>query len=170
MRKRVLILVAAVVLALVLAVPASASKSFPIQGTLEGGFMDGPYFEPRGDRCFVTSHWSNVVSTGSIQGTSEYDYRTLSKGPCTPGPLVSESFHTEGMIKDATVQGWTGTGTIRYRCQGKFYAQEPAHWEGHCTVTQATDGLAGLHATWDTNTPVATWVPSYWGEAHFDPQ
>ena len=66
MRKRVLILAAAVVLALVLAIPASASKPIKVSGVI---VPDWETFEdktvPVGNRCFV-DFWADNAYGGDI--------------------------------------------------------------------------------------------------------
>jgi hypothetical protein len=167
MKKKLAILVAATLLVLVLAIPASASKSFPIEGTAYTYNYEDFSATQVGPLCLVTSV-EDQIWEGSIAGTGTYHYRSLSNGAadCDLGPIYDETYHLEGVI-DAIVMG--RQGTISYKCQGQHYAGERNVWEGHCVVLRATDGLKGFHATWDVQMPITTWVDEYQGEAHFDP-
>ena len=171
MKKRLLILAAVVVLALMLAIPASASQahSFSFTGTdLYVTAYDLVDYKPAGNRCFVAVHVEGVQYTGDLEATGTYDYRTLSKGPCSAAQgTVEETFHVDKWFQ-GTLLGRYGTFTAS--CNGHFYIDEPARWEGHCVLKGESGELARLHGTMD-------WMGllseqgvkrSYWGEVHFD--
>ena len=168
MKKRLWILAAAVLLALVLAIPASASKAVDVSGTnYLMGFRELPVEVTRGDRCFATAT-HDWTWTGDISGESITEYRTVAKGPCAGIPGVwEETTHIENWFTGTV--GGSDEGSIRISCPGKF-SFDPPRWEFHCVLHSGTDGLANLHGTIQITWPFAEPGNPYWGEVHWDPQ
>jgi len=184
MRKKVLILAAAVLLALVLAVPASASKRTTVSGS---GMTDWGTFEDDavaiGNRCFVEA-WYTTAYTGGIEASCKHHSRQVAHGPCEgsfPGSY-KETIHMESECT-TTGSGIGGKqGTFRLRCNGEILpaADPPAVWmmdlRQDCVILAGTDDLANLHGSltleWHTTSSVPFFeTPEiYSGEIHFDPK
>jgi len=177
MRKRVLILAAAVLLALVLAVPASASIPIDVlfTSTMNGWELTCDV-KPVGNRCLVTTSFTGTYN-GPINGNWEATYKTLAKGPCEPEPddrpgcgpgpfAYAESAHWYVVVTDATVLGRGGTfrDTFSNNCQGKV-GQDPVRWEDwECVIQSGTGELAGLRGIFKYSLADA----QMWGQVHFD--
>jgi hypothetical protein len=168
MKKKLAILIAAVVLALVLAMPASASQSVPFSAIgYDTAVVD---VKSAGNRCFITA-LGEARYEGDLGGTGTYEYHTMAKGSCSaaaePGTFA-EVFHVE---KQFTGPFLDREGTMSASCQGQFYVDEPKRWEGHCVLRGESGELVGMHGTME-------WMGlfseqgtrSYWGQVHFDPQ
>ena len=183
MRKRVLILAAAVLLALVLAVPASASKRTPVSGS---GMTDWLHFEDDavaiGNRCFVEA-WYTTAYTGGIEASCKHHSRQVAHGPCEgsfPGSY-KETVHLESECT-TTGDGVGGKqGTFRLRSgNGEIVPADPPQvWvmdlRHDCVILGGTGDLANLHGSlrieWHPRDPETFFlVPeTYSGEIHFDP-
>jgi len=181
MRKRTLILTGTVLLlTLVLAIPASASKSWKIKGEVIAADLlppIPPLEVQRGNTCHVTA---NVRDTwaGDMVGVSMKEERIMAKGPCMGGPYWEEVNRIEHYFT-GTILG-SQVGTIRISCSAKTnvapYLDPNAVWETFCVLHSGTGGLANVHGHFREVYP-ASWVspdpsnrPTYEGEVHFDPK
>jgi len=164
MRKRLSILAAAVLLlTLVLAIPASASKAVEISGTWTGPseFWDDEV--EIGNTCHVTGA-SVYDYDGSIDAVYSNAFRSVAKGvPCPGGPgTFPESYHEEGRF--------VGTVLGKY---GAFVRTCHAVWRPpldennftlDCVIVGTEGELANLHGHMTDNNATGT----YTGSVHFD--
>jgi hypothetical protein len=167
MRKKVLILTStALLLTLVLAIPASASNRIPISGSGRTTETSNFTVTPVGNRCFIKEDGVDEFFSGDMKGRGTFQYRSLVQGTCEAGPGV----YKETWQADET---FTGTvlnsepGTARWDCTGKFLLN-PGRWVAHCAFRSGTGGLAGLHGATDYTCYYEGDCFSYSGWVHFD--
>jgi hypothetical protein len=172
MKRKLAILVAAVLLALVLAIPASASQRMSFSAT--GTDMVEPEvigFKSVGNRCFLAVAGETKFEGELMNGTGPYVHQTLIKGDCSTAPdpgTFAETFHDD---KWFTGELLGREGTMYGSCQGQFYLDEPKRWEAHCVVHGVSGELVGMHGTMEWRGLLSEiGTRSYWGEVHFDPQ
>ena len=179
MRKKVLILAGTVLLlTLVLAIPASASKPIDVWFKATISTMeDNCQARQVGNRCFVTFGFTGTYDGPDIYGNWAATYSTLAKGPCDtgygdcgPGPFAyAESAHTYEVVTDAMVRDEQGTfrqGTFTDSCQGKV-GQDPVRWEDwECVFQSGTGELANLRGI----SKYSLADEMMWGQVHFDPE
>ena len=162
MRKRVLILAAAVVLALVLAVPASASKPVEVKGNY-GGMGPGTFVEELvGNTCHVLGWDAPSWLSGDITVQCKNDYRSVSQGPCPGGPfLIPESIHAWGHCEGTVLDK---EGAYDYQCHGLWQPAKPETLEYNCTIAGTEGQLANLKG----HLAIMVREGTYTGEVHFD--
>ena len=179
MRKRVLILAAAVLLlTLVLAIPASASKPIDVHYTAKiTGWELGCQVKPVGNRCFVTMGFAGTYNGPDIYGIWEGTYSTLTKGPCEPEPddqpgcgpgpfAYAESAHWSEKVTEASVRDEKGclrTGSFTDSCNAKVH-QNPHLEDWECVIKSGTGELANLRGIFKYTSADVT----RWGQVHFD--
>jgi hypothetical protein len=182
MRKRLLILTAAVLLALVLAVPASASKPTKVSGGFiaDWGTLTDEEV-PVGNRCFVNV-WYNASLDGAIAASCAVHEWQVAHGPCdeeiAPGVYehiypgkYRETLHVEADCSDATLGG--KSGTFQLRGNGEMVPVDPPtpfvfYWREDCVIQSGTGDLANLHGSL-TLESLPVQAGTYSGEIHFDP-
>ena len=170
MRKKVLILAAAVLLALVLAVPASASKPTTVSGTFTLVPPVKDQLVPEGNRCFVNV-WYNATLGGDITASCAIHEWQVAHGPCAgsfPGSY-NETLHLEADCA-ATVEG--KSGTFHLRGNGEIVPVDPPTpwvmtWRENCVILEGTGDLAGLRGSL-TLEGLPAQPETYAGEIHFD--
>jgi len=175
MKRKLLIPAAAVVLALLLAVPASASKPMIVSGpmivdptTLTDQLM------PTGDRCFVNV-WYSASLDGDIAASCAIHEWQVAHGPCAgsfPGSY-KETLHLEADCAVTDLQGKSGTFELRGNGQLLPAADPPQlwvmDWLENCVILEGTGDLANLHGSL-TMESHPDQPGTYSGEIHFDPQ
>jgi hypothetical protein len=164
MKKRLLILAAAVLLALVLAVPASASKPMEVKGTYTEG---RPITDEvlMGNSCHVTSTFNPpMFFHGGIEAECDTSFESVTQGGFCPGRpgVLPESYHLWGSCK-----GWVldKEGTFDLQCHRQFQPGEPETLN-RCVIAGTGRDLVNLkgHVTF------INWgVGEYTGEVHFAP-
>jgi hypothetical protein len=175
MKKRVFILAAAGLLALLLAIPASASNPTQVSGSIA---VDMATFRdqttPVGDRCFVNV-WYNTIYDGDIEATCATHEWQVAHGPCEgsfPGSY-KETIHLEADCS-ATIPDLGKSGTFHLRGNGQI---EPAadppeiwvmHWQEKCVIQAGTGDLANLHGSLTLESHPGQ-PSAYSGQIHFDP-
>lgn len=171
MKKKLLILAAVVLLALVLAVPASASRSVEIYAkSFFVDFISFPEETTTGNACHVSTTFIDGW-VGDIQGTSIVEEQLTAKGPCMGGPGYWEEINLFRHYFTGTILN-SEPGTIHMTCTAKLLL-DPVHQEGRCTLHSGTGGLANVHGSFDFLGPLECTEDDpcdNWGEAHFDPE
>lgn len=140
--------------------PVSATKPVPVSGQIMILGATNIVQNPAGNSAnFITTLNLNGMFTGSITGlyTSESRWVTHNAG------TADQWTHALGVdtISPATVMG--KTGTLTFMINGK--TGEGGTW----VIIGGTGDLANLHGQ-GTYTPVSTYVMSYEGQLHFDPE
>jgi len=183
MKRKLLVLAVAALLALVLAVPASASKPIKVSGVIVADwetFKDKTV--PVGNRCFV-DFWADNAYSGDIVASCAHHGWQVAHGPCAgsfPGSY-KETLHLEADCT-TTGSGLLGKqGTFRLRCNGELLpAADPPQlmvmdWRQDCVILAGTGDLANLRGSLTLEShyrsleDAATGLMTYSGEIHFDP-
>ena len=163
MRRKALILTAAVLLALLLAVPASASKSQEVKGVFVGGGPGDFVEENVGNTCHVLGWNAPSWLSGDITVESFNDYRSVAQGPCPGGPfIIPESIHAWGR-SEGEVLG--KSGAYDFQCHGLWQPDVPRTLMYNCVIAGTEGELAGLKGHYTIDMLAGT----YAGEVHFDP-
>jgi hypothetical protein len=176
MRKRVSILTGTVLLlTLVLAIPASASKQIEIRfwadtvNTPETNCQE----KQIADNCFVKFQLTGTYA-GDVQGDWVDTTSILAKGPCDtdypycgPGPMYYQQIlHFDEVVTGSVlVDDVEHTGTFRMTCE-QWVSQDPPRTVENCVIHSGTDGLANLHGIvkWSETEQIMV------GQVHFDPK
>jgi hypothetical protein len=172
MKKRMTVLLLALLLILVLAVPASAGQHILAEGWWVFDFdPDDRTRTPRGGVCIVEFENATRTFHGTLVGVAEEDIKIIVQGPCEgafPGKYEDRG-HAEG-----TFVGRIGDrhGTFRYILNFRHHPTDPPTIGGTGTgkliILNGTDELANLHGVLDSS-----WPPNptqYIGRIHFAPQ
>jgi len=171
MRRKLLILAVAALLALVLAVPASASKPIEVDGNfVMRGLVDEVVTV--GNRCFVQTWWYADL-TGDIKGTCAIHERQVAHGPCEgsfPGSY-RETLHLEAECTEMVFE--EKSGDFRLRGNGEIVPVDPPeffvmHWRENCVILSGTGDLANLHGSLTLESHPDE-EGAYSGELHFEP-
>ncbi len=163
---------AIMLLAAVLAVPASATGPTEVSGTY---VMNAPpanrIWRPAGNNCIVevdlTYTWH-----GDMEGSTAGHYRIVLHGPCGPeGPepyRYHETLHGKGTFT-GMVNGRAGSFDFNY--VGKNWPADPGELAltSRFFILSGTGELANLHGRLDGWWIKAEPFSSYSGQVHFDP-
>lgn len=184
MRKRVLILTAAVLLALALAVPASASWPMTVGGAFITDIFSLKDEEvPVGNRCFVNVWYDASLAGDILTASCAIHEWQVAHGPCdeetAPGVYAhifpgkyKETLHLEADCT-ATVQGKSGTFQLRGNGQLLPGADPPVpfvmHWQENCRIQSGTGELTDLHGSLTLESHPDQ-PGAYSGKIHFDPK
>jgi hypothetical protein len=166
MKKRMLVLLTIVLLTLVLAVPASASKPTSVNGTR---WINAPptnrEWRPAGNNCIIEVDITYGYS-GDLVGTSASHFRIVSHGPCPEtGPVpykYHETLHVRGTFT-GEVLGVPGTFEFIETPKNWPDGSKKAGYTSHMVILSGTGGLANLHGMLDVA------GGDYSGRVHFDP-
>jgi hypothetical protein len=166
MKKQICVLLSVLLLTLVLAVPASASKPTEVSGRR---WINAPpqnrVWRPAGNNCVVEVDITYGYE-GDLVGTSASHFWIVSHGPCGPSGPIPYKYH-----ETLHVRG-TFTGEI-LGVSGSFdFVETPKVWpadshktsNSHLVVLSGAGDLAGLHGMLDIARG------DYSGRMHFDPQ
>jgi len=166
MRRHVALAITVLLLVVVLAIPAAASKPVAVAGSLFSGIPVEDVVRQVGNRCFV-SGTSSMEFGGDIVGTGEHTFFSVGHGLCPeePGPfLLDETIHEEGTFTGSVLG--SEPGTFVYRCQNVWRSDDPETWMLDCNIRGGTGGLSGLHGHLTLYGP----KQEYEGSVHFDPE
>jgi hypothetical protein len=170
MKKLTVISLVMVLLAIVLAVPASATAPTEVSGHY---WMSAPpanrVWRPAGNNCIVEVDL-NLGYTGDLVGTSTGHYRIVSHGPCeADGPVPYK--HHETLKARGTFTGIVAgkSGSFDFTYEGKVWPAEPGELflTARIVVLSGTGELANLHG-WLEQAAVNGEAPTYSGQIHFD--
>jgi len=144
------ILLIALLLALVLAVPASAGRPIPAVGTSEivFGSWDSRTATDEDGKCVIEVKNALVLFEGTLAGEVRQDHKAIAQGPCEgayPG-RYDDRFWFKGVF-EGTVDG--REGTCRYAGHGQTTAGIPLSQEARMTFYRCRGGLHGMHAVLD---------------------
>jgi len=162
MKKRVYVLLVALLLTLGLAMPASAAQWILAEGTTRGefDFADRTATDFDG-KCRIEIEPYRRNFEGTLEGISTEALTALSQGPCEgiyPGKY-DDRFWFRGTF-DGEIDG--RTGTCRYVGQGQTWAGAPPIMDIHMTFLGCTGELQGMYGELYTS-----WEYPYWGRIHF---
>jgi hypothetical protein len=168
MKKRICVLLGILLLTLVLAVPASASKPTEVSGAMQ--FVPPPQnrvWRPAGNNCFVEIDATHTW-TGDLVGTSVTHWRIVSHGPCEENGPVPYKYHETINVKG------TFTGMVAGKSGAFGFTGTAENWPtgtGDPNITirlvilSGASDLANLHGVLDVDAS-----DNYLGKIHFDPQ
>ena len=168
MRRKLLVLAAAAMLALTLAIPASASQSREISGTFVEYGLGDLDTKQVGNSCHVTA--TNVVteyfaaSDGGIEADCVGSYTVVERGICSGGPgnqkmvLNLRSFDCVG-----TVLG--RAGEFNLKGNAVFRPPDIDTFTSWILVSGTGGDLVGLQG----HLMIYNVFGEYTGEVHFDP-
>jgi hypothetical protein len=183
MQKFLITLVTLATIVLVLAIPASATLSTPVSGSIRGlGWMTAPpTFTEKGKTCFVEGDFG-YQWMGDISGNSVAQVEIVQHGPCFredgttyPKGTFREDLKYRGTF-DGTVNG--EQGRFEFVLVLKFTPVEGGPPEvpdfdgsGRFVTLGGSDGLDGLHGVLIAEISRRAGVTSfdYVGDIHFDP-
>jgi hypothetical protein len=167
MKRRLCIGAVTLLVTLVLAVPASATRPEEVSGTRQ---FTPPVlnrvWRPAGNNCFVEID-ATYSYTGDLVGTSTHHFWIVSHGPCEEnGPVpykYHETIHTRGTFS-GSVSGMFGTFDFVETAQN-WPTDSGGHlYTSHMVILSGTGDLANLHGMLDVS------GSDYSGQIHFDPQ
>jgi hypothetical protein len=167
MKRRWLIGLTALLLTLLLAVPAAATQPTEVIGSR--GFVPdiaSRTWRPAGKNCIADV--DGVISyTGDLDGTAPVHLRVVSHGPCGPdGPLpyaYHEAVHVWGTFS-GSVFGASGSFEFVETAKNWPEGSHKAGYTSQVAILSGAGGLAGLHGTLNVVDD------QYSGQVHFDPQ
>jgi hypothetical protein len=162
MGKRLTILLLATLLALLLAVPASAGRWIPAAGTAwsEFDFADRTATDI-GGKCRIEIKPYVRHFEGTLEGTGTENLTVLSQGPCEgiyPGKY-DDRFWFKGTF-EGTVDG--REGTCRYVGHAETWAGDPPVMDIRMKLISCTGELQGMNGVLYMG-----WEDPYWGRIHF---
>jgi hypothetical protein len=161
------VLLITLLLMLVLAVPASASKPTEVSGCRwMGAPPQNRTWRPAGNNCIVEVDLTYGYD-GNLEGTSVAHFKIVSHGPCGPNGPIPYKYH-ETLHARGTFEGYVlGTfGTFDFIETPKNWPadSDKAGFTSHLVILSGTGDLASLHGMLDI---VGL---DYSGKIHFDPQ
>jgi len=171
-RKKVLVLTGTVLLlTLVLAIPASASKAQEIRFWMATVNTPETNCQVRqvANNCFVHFNLTGTYD-GDVKGTFVETVGLVAKGPCKtdypycgPGPMYYQQMLHDDEVVTGSVLG--ASGTFPMSCE-EWVSQDPPRTIESCVIKPGTDDLANLHgiAKWSETEQVMV------GQIHFDPK
>jgi hypothetical protein len=166
-KKRIYGLLIALLLALVIAVPASATKPTGVSGTRK--FVPPPQnrvWRPAGNNCIVEIDAIHAY-TGDLEGTSVAHWRIVSHGPCEENGPVPYKYRETISIKGTftgMVSGVSGSFDFTEAAKNSPTGTGQPGITSRLVILSGTGGLANLHGRLDI---VGV---SYSGQIHFDPK
>jgi hypothetical protein len=161
------VLLITLLLTLVLAVPASASKPTGVSGTRQ--FNPPPrnrVWRPAGNNCIVEIDATHTY-TGNLVGTSDAHWRIVSHGPCEEDGPVPYKYRETISVKGTftgMVDGVSGTFDFTEAAKNWPTDTGAPGITSHLVILTGTGGLKSLHGMLDID------GPDYSGKIHFDPQ
>ena len=179
MKKLTVVLLASLLVTLILAVPASATRPSEVAGTcrVAGPPPQPPSIKSAGNNC--TKQMDLPYSwAGDIDGTSTAHIRIVAHGPCPS----SKGQYRENLKIQGTFTGYVNSryGTFDYIEVLKFQPvpdrpDEPPYWydgTGTMTILKGTGELANLHGVLRIEGGRDSDGESirYQGTVHFDPK
>jgi hypothetical protein len=169
MKKRMCVLCITLLLTLVLAVPASASKPTGVSGARQ--FILPPQnrvWRPAGNNCIVEIDATHTY-IGDLVGTSLAHWRIVSHGPCEENGPVPYKHHETISVKGTftgMVAGVSGTFDFTEAAENWPTGTGAPGITSRLVILSGTGGLANLHGVLEfSDMPVG----SYSGQIHFDP-
>ena len=164
MKKRMYVLLITLLLALVLAVPASAGRCIHAEGS--SSFVFGSW-ESRtttdiDGKCLIRVKQGQRLLTGTVAGEGIEDFTVWSQGPCEgiyPGKY-DDHYWVRGTF-EGEVDG--RKGTCRYSALGQTWAGVPPTQELHYTLYRCRGELEGMKGILHAN-----WEDEYWGYVCLD--
>jgi hypothetical protein len=165
MKRYITFVVTVLLLVVVLAIPAAASKPVAVAGDIVSEILWDETWDV-GNRCFATGE-GRITLDGDFVGTGVHEFWSVGHGPCAPEPgpfQLVETFREQGTFV-GTVLG--KPGTFVYRCQNVWRPEDPDTLKLDCTIRSGTGELSSLHGHFEvriTFPPPFTFV----GEVHFD--
>jgi hypothetical protein len=168
MRKKICVVLSVLLLTLVLAVPASASKPTEVSGTLQFIFPpQNRVWRPAGKNCFVEIDATHIWS-GDLEGISGSHWRIVSHGPCEENGPVPYKYHETISVKGTFTSGVVGqSGTFDFTGTAENWPTgtgEP-NITMRLVILSGTGDLANLHGVLDVDAS-----DNYSGRIHFDPR
>ena len=169
MRKRVLILAGAVALALILAVPASATPPVNVSVETDWCVPAGPPIgRDAGNNCMVEHFWT-CGWKGDLNGEASILLHIQDFGSCSElGPYSHKANgHGKGTFEGQVCLGdECRVGKFDYNMAQQFTTTNVV---GTLTILRGYDGLEGLHGTLIRDGSKDPAYDRYTGELHFDP-
>jgi hypothetical protein len=157
------ILLLALLLMLVLAVPASAGRWIPAEGTITFviGSWDSRTTSDVDDKCIIEIKNAQQLFEGTLAGEGRQDLKVVAQGPCEgayPG-AYDDHFWIKGTF-EGEVEG--REVTCRYVGHGRTWAGTPPTQEVRFSLFRCRGELRGMNGALDSN-----WEGEYSGWIHF---
>jgi hypothetical protein len=164
MKKQTCVLLAALLLTLVLTVPASAGRPIWAEGTagLVFGSWESRTTTDIDGKCLIEVKRAHRLFEGTITGEGIEDFKVIAQGPCEgiyPG-RYDDRFWVRGTF-EGVVDG--REGTCRYVAHGRIWAGDPPTEKTRRTFLRCKGGLEGMTGVLHSN-----WEDEYWGWIHFN--
>ena len=170
MNKRILSLILVALIALlVITVPAVASTSFDVSGTMAyAGPPTNLVMKTAGENCFIDVDLPYEFS-GDMDGEAPFHWRVVSHGSCPAGPFQ----YSENLKARGTFDGSVGDkeGSLYLEFVATAWPAEPGELAlvGKIIILSGTGELANLHGLLDVSYIMGNNYDSYSGQFHFDP-
>jgi hypothetical protein len=162
MKRRMTILLTALLLTLLLAVPASAGQRIPAEGTASSEFdLADRTTNDIGGKCRIEIKPYVRHFEGTLEGTGTEHLTVLSQGPCAdiyPGKY-DDRFWFKGTF-EGMVDG--REGTCRYVGRGETWAGDPPIMDIRVKLMRCKGELQGMNGKLFMG-----WEDPYWGWVHF---
>jgi hypothetical protein len=172
-KKRMCVLFITLLLTLMLALPASASKPTEVSGIRVGTVdMGSRVWRSAGKNCILDAD-ATYTFTGDLDGTAPAHLRIVSHGPCGPnGPIKFAYYETIKIQGTFTGDVLDTGGTFDFSETGKVRPVDPGEvlWSSRMVVLSGSGGLANLHGLVDVTLVKGQPPATYSGQVHFDPQ
>jgi len=170
MRRRILsATVLTLVILLILAIPASATKAKEVSGTMAyAGAPEHMVFQYAGNTCILDVDLPYQFS-GDLEGIATLHWRVVSHGPCPVGPFQ----YNENLKARGTFVGMVGDkeGSFDLIFVGKSWPADPGDLAltANIVILSGTGELANLHGVLEVSYIMGDGFDSYSGQIHFDP-